>query len=417
MAAALFAVPLVVDPGAEAAFDAPKRFLALVAITGASLALLWSRGPDTQRGRLHTVVPWWAAGLAAGALLWAVVAALLSPRSAAALDGARTLVLFALLLPLGARIGFQGHHGRLLLAAFLAASAVNAILAVLQGAGALRLFAVETLSGRQDTGALLGNEGHLALLLALAFVTASTLAFEVTRPALRGALLALLVVFLAALALNRNLTAFVALAAGLASFLALRYHRRALVPIGLGLVAVAAATLLAAPLRQRAVAAWSDARAGSWDRLLTYRLGPWAAAAEMIRSRPLLGWGPGSFGAEFVPHRLRGELRYRTRFLNPGLTSSYPQAHCEYLQAAAEAGIPPAVAAVVAVGLVIAGATRVARRDDGPRGREAEALVAFLVTGTVAALTWFPLQQPASAIPLLLATGRAWALWSEEADA
>jgi O-antigen ligase len=416
MAVALFAVPLVVDSVAEAAFDAPKRFVALVAITGASLALLWSRGRDPQRGPLRTVLPRWAAGLGAGAILWAILAALLSPRPAAALDGARTLVLFALLLPLGARIGFQGNHGRLLLAAFLAASAVNAIVAVLQGAGALRLFAVQTLSGRQDTGALLGNEGHLALLLALAFVAASALAFQVRRPALRRALLALLLVFLAALALNRNLTAFVALAAGMAAFLALRYHRRALVPIGLGLVAAAAATLLVAPLRQRAVAAWSDARAGSWDRLLTYRLGPWAAAAEMIRRRPLLGWGPGSFGAEFVPHRLHGELRYRTRFLNPGLTSSYPQAHCEYLQAAAEGGVPSAAAAIVAVGLVVAGAMRVAR-DDGPRGREAAALVAFLVTGGVAALTWFPLQQPASAIPLLLAAGRAWALWTEEADA
>jgi hypothetical protein len=35
-------------------------------------------------------------------------------------------------------------------------------------------------------------------------------------------------------------------------------------------------------------------------------------------------------------------------------------------------------------------------------------LLAVLVTGAAAALTWFPLQRPVTAVPLLLAAGRAW---------
>ena len=35
-------------------------------------------------------------------------------------------------------------------------------------------------------------------------------------------------------------------------------------------------------------------------------------------------------------------------------------------------------------------------------------LLAFLGGGAVAALTWFPMQRPLTAVPLLLAAGRAW---------
>jgi O-antigen ligase len=51
----------------------------------------------------------------------------------------------------------------------------------------------------------------------------------------------------------------------------------------------------------------------------------------MIRERPLLGYGPGTFAAEFVPHRLRAEIFWSRRLVNPQLNSFYAQAHCEYL--------------------------------------------------------------------------------------
>jgi hypothetical protein len=44
----------------------------------------------------------------------------------------------------------------------------------------------------------------------------------------------------------------------------------------------------------------------------------------------------------------------------------------------------------------------------GPDRNEAVLLLAFLGAGAVAALTWFPMQRPLTAVPLLLAAGRAW---------
>ncbi len=168
------------------------------------------------------------------------------------------------------------------------------------------------------------------------------------------------------------------------------------------------------PARRRAADALAAGRAGNWDVLLTYRLGPWSAAVEMARERPALGFGPGTFAAEFVPHRLKAELRARRRFVNPLVTSSYGEAHSEPLQALAEGGLAGLAATGAAAALLLA-LWRTARRG-GVAKAEAALLFGVLVAGAVASLTWFPLQRPVSAIPLLLAAGRGWRL-SAESDA
>jgi O-antigen ligase len=142
-------------------------------------------------------------------------------------------------------------------------------------------------------------------------------------------------------------------------------------------------------------------------------MGPWSAALEMARERPLLGFGPGTFGAEFVPHRLKAEIRARRRFVNPLVTSSYGEAHSEPLQAVAEGGLA-GLAAVAAAVALLAAVGRTAR-GGGAGSAEAALLLAILVAGAVASLTWFPLQRPVSAVPLLLAAGRGWRLSAESA--
>ncbi len=59
-----------------------------------------------------------------------------------------------------------------LVGVFLGASAVNALVAVLESRGLFRPFTLETFGGRQDTGAYAGNVGYLAITLALASVLA-----------------------------------------------------------------------------------------------------------------------------------------------------------------------------------------------------------------------------------------------------
>jgi O-antigen ligase len=129
----------------------------------------------------------------------------------------------------------------------------------------------------------------------------------------------------------------------------------------------------------------------------------------MTRERPWIGFGPGTYGAELVAHRLRAEIETRKRMPNPLLTSAYGEAHCDYLQFFAEAGIPAGAALLGAIFLLFRGLLRASRRlPPGPARSEAILLLACLGAGAVAALTWFPLQRPFTAIALLLAAGRAW---------
>lgn len=410
LAVALAASALLVDPGAEASFDAPKRLAALLSIAVAAAAAFLFDGGGEPIGRLWrsaSRLPRAALALAAVALAGGLLAALLSPRRALSLDAARGLLLFALLLPLGAS-RILARYGRPLLALFLVFAAFNAGVSLLQGRKVFEPFAVEVTGSRSATGAFVGNVGYLAIALAFAAVAALAAALEGRRPVLRILCAAALPLYLADLIVNQNLTSLTALAAGGAALASARLGRRAILP-AVAIVAVVMLGLAAYhPARTRAAEAIAAARSGDWDRLFTYRLGPWSASIEMARERPWLGFGPGTFAAEFVPHRLKAEIRARRRFVNPLVTSSYSEAHSEPLQALAEGGLA-GLAAVAATAVLLLAVWRGARGGGASRA-EAALLFAMLVAGVMASLTWFPLQRPVSSIPLLLAAGRGWRL-------
>ncbi len=416
LALALAAVGLLVDSGADGSFDAPKRFAALVLIGVAAAALAFSpgslgaaRSPRTRRD--------WILALSAAALAWAALAALASPRRAVCLDATRVLFLYALLLPIGASRVVK-RRGPFLLGVFLSVAAADAAVSILQARGVFQPFALVTDPGsRESTGAYVGNVGYLALALALAAVGALAVLLEAQSTSLRAAAGAAALLFAGGLLVNQNLTSLSALAVGAAILGVSRFGRRALPP------ALAAALLLAAgvaayrPMRQRVQEVVRAVGERDWNRVVTYRLGAWKAAAAMAAERPLLGYGPGTFEAEYIPHRLAAEIAARTRYVNPQRTSSYGEAHCDYLQAFAETGWPGGLLTVAAAALLLFELGRAARRLEGRRRAEATFLLAFLGAGAAAALTWFPLQRPISAIPLLLAAGRAWALLPADASA
>jgi O-antigen ligase len=416
LVAVLAGTALLVDPAAHSSFDAPKR---LVAAAGAAFAAFaafafagHSRGPlETWRALPSAARIALVAGVTA--LVWAGVSSAFSPRRAPSFDSLRAMSLSVLLVPLGASAAVA--RGRnVLTATFLTATAANAAISLLQSRG-MQPFRLETFGTRNLTGALAGNVGYLTLTVALAAVLALGVSISTRRRSVRATALASLVLLIATLVVNRNLTAIVSVAVGATALLVATFGRRSLLRIGAVALAVTLAAIAVAPLRHRAAAAIAAVRAGDWDRLTTYRTGAWAAALEMTRERPITGWGPGTYAAEFVPHRLKAEIRARRRFVNPLVTSSYSEAHCDYLQAFAEGGFPGGIAAIVAAGALLAGVGRRAR--SGTSRTEAAILFGLLIAGAAAALTWFPLQRPITAAPLLLAAGRSFRLaagWPEE---
>jgi O-antigen ligase len=412
LAAILAATALAVDTMAAASFDAPKRLAALLgAALAAAAAFVWPAPRATAPARtspLGAGAARLAATLGAAALALALLSAAASPRRDVALDGARAALLLALFLPLGASRAVGRHRG-LLAATFLGASALNALVAVLQSRNLYQPFQLETFGQRQDTGAYAGNVGYLAITLAIAAVLALGVAVEHRSRRVRILAAACLPLFGAALVVNQNLTALTALLAGAAVLLLLRFRARALLPMAAAVVLVVGAVALYPPMRARAAELGRAASAHDWDTVLSFRGGPWAAAIEMARERPLLGFGPGTFASEYVPHRLAAEVRAHRRFLTPLLTSSYAEAHSDYLQLFSDVGAPAALCAIAAAAALLWGVGRLAA-GRGAASAEAVILTALVATGAAAALTWFPMQRPITAVPLLLAAGRAWRL-------
>ena len=410
LAAGLLATAVVVDPLAADAFDAPKWFVAQLTAATAFACLLWIPRSTTP------AKPHRSALLAPAALAIALAALLLSsvlaPDRAASGEALRVVLLFVLLLPLGASRALDARSCRWLALIAGGAVAINAAVSLAQASGWQLpwLPPVVRVGGRYPTGALLGNEGFVAVACALAVPVAAcwTLCARTSRT--RAAALAVLSVCVLAIVVNRQSTAFVAAAVGGLVVLLARLRRTGLLRT-LAIVGVLAVTTATLPLlRPSAWPAW-QIDVERVQQLTTNRLGAWMAATGMWRERPWFGHGPGSFRQHAQHYRLDAEIDMQARLLPPVTASGFVQAHNEYLQLAAEAGLVALLAVLAALGSLVNGLLPRAATD-----AEAAALLGLLAAGAVAALAWFPLQIPFTAMLLLLAAGRGWRLIAEAAQ-
>lgn len=406
-AAALLGSAWLVDPFAEAAYDAPKRSCVLFGAALAALGLAWSGAfPDWRRWSRSACV---IAACLASLVAWLLLATLVSPHAELAWPALRRGLLFLLLIPIGGSATFDGRGGRTLFVVFVIAVGSNALISLLQAVGLELPFDVAQIGGRFRTGALLGNEGYVALASALLGAAGVAIALGSTARRARWLGAALVAVAIAAIAANRQATSAVALLVAAVIIIAIRCNARRIAALVFGAVALVAVSAVVPPLR---AATWAQAPVGveAYQRLTTWRLGAWVAALDMAASKPWTGYGPGTFGAEQQTHRFARELALRERFVQP-LGASFVYAHEDYLQLAAEAGWPALLLTLAALSLTMGALMRPLRT---PMDVERGVLLAILSTGAIASLAWFPMQIPLTAAALLLATGRAWRLIAGE---
>lgn len=399
---ALLGTAWVFDPMADAAFDAPKRLVAMFAAAAATAGLVFTlSAPRTGAwSRNATVI----ALLASMSCVGIVIATALSsaPNSWAT---TRAIAVFGLYLLIGAAPVFSAARVKVMRIAALVV-ALNALISLLQFCGVAFPIPIAQLGGRFATGALLGNEGYVALACALTAAAILPILLQAGFSKKRIPVLALFLLCVTVIAINRQLTSALALAVAAIVVVAVRLRMQSAVWWGAGLLLCLLISALVPTLRE---ATWErlplDAQA--YQERSTYRLGAWAAALEMVHASPITGHGPGSYALRSQEFRQQAELKMRVRLAPPPTANAFVIAHQEYLQLAAEAGIATCLLAVGALVLLIGGLLSLTRNSDH---LEASILLGVISAGAIAALAWFPMQIPLTAVLLLLACGRAWRL-------
>jgi O-antigen ligase len=219
--------------------------------------------------------------------------------------------------------------------------------------------------------------------------------------------LAALAVCLYAMALTQTLAALAALAvSSLLLWTSVLPRRRVALLLGGGAALVLVLVLAVAPLRARVAGKVGQALQGDWNSVLTGRLDGWRAAVWMLRENPWTGVGQGAFRPAFIPAKL-ALLDRGAPFYAGQLTPVFANAHNEYLEAAADWGIPGILA--LAWALWTLGA---ALRHRGA-GEDQGLAVAGVAALAILSLAHFPFRIALVGYPALLFL--AWVLRPREA--
>jgi O-antigen ligase len=247
---------------------------------------------------------------------------------------------------------------------------------------------------RLHTTAFLGNPNEVGSFFVLPAIAAVSAAIAWRNLKWLYTLAAIAV---AGVVAAQSITSMAALGCGLATVIftpAARRFRRA----GVAVLAVLVVAMLLHPgSRARLQRAFAFAAAGEMSLATSNRLPASAVAAEMFSERPLLGFGPGVYGALYLPYKLRIDERFPA-WISIG-NENFGQTHNDHLQLLAETGLPGYAIFLTALVLL----ARLSFRR-GPAETARERFVrGFALPGAVAffvlALGFFPMYVTATIAP------------------
>lgn len=396
-----FALDYTVDQG----FDAPKRLLFLLGTWIAVLATV----SESNRVEASWRDKFWQYPSRTAPLFLIALAALLALSSSLVASGpadwgdVRFFATGGLLIFVGMRIGKHHRVVRAVWVLALTAVFANTLLSLLQHNGMPSPVQVARLGGRFDTGGFLGNEGFVSLAAALSIP--ALLAFAGTFKGLaRTSLIGAALISVLVIVLNQQLTSLIAAIAGAMVWAMLRWRSVWLTWFMALLCAMTLVVGLVPSLRQPVLASLGLQTVAEAQIKTTYRLGAVAASVAMIKERPWLGHGPGSYARDSQRFRVRAAEAWHTRLEMPPNANAFVYAHQDYLQWAAEFGLPSLLLGLAGFFAVLWRCALAAWRSTDP---ETLAIVSTLCAGAVMALAWFPIHVPILAALLALAFGRA----------
>ncbi len=380
--AALILPGLAIVPHSQHVFWVPESVVACVLAPWAAFAA-WLGTRREPRAAL----PWGLAPVfAALALLWALAGALALRQDLAAQALIEWLSYAALFFATW-RLAATPLRRRLLLAALLAYGLLSALYAVVQALGLDPIHWSTGFDGR--AGAFFGNPnflgGHLALLLPLSLALA--LDRREGSSWRRLAPWALVAALAGALVLTQTRGAWIGATVGCAVVLAagqrwmgglVGRNRKPLAVLGLlGLLGLGGFFAL----KPGAWTRWRSALQ-SQDSELAHRFFLMHKSAQLAGQHPLLGVGPGNFRIHFAQVQVQG-LQPKD-YHQPYVSSEH--AHNDFLQMAAEAGIPAALLWAALMGLLLLALLQALRPEEAPLVRRGDGLLVLGVLGGTVAL-------------------------------
>lgn len=384
--------PLVISRGSADVVRTPKdvafQTLALLIFGIGVAGCLFS---DAILATFRTHRP--ALLVAAAAVLWTAVATLTSLKPTVSFF--KPLTVFCLAAFFAAAMWAVWDRGSSAVTAALAPAVVNAIVAFLQSMNVWNPIPLGDVADvRLRTTAFLGNPNEVGSFFVLPAIAA--VAAAIAWRNLKW-LYALAAIAVAGAVAAQSLTPLIALGCGLAAIVFTPTAKR----FRWAGIAVLAVLILAAGIhpgsRARIQRALASTAAGEMAAATSYRFPAYAVAAKMFAERPLVGVGPGVYGALYMPYKLEIDTRFPQWIV--GGNENFGQTHNDHLQLLAETGLPGY--AIFLTALVLLARLSFRRgpaetaRERFVRGFALPAAVAFFVL----ALAFFPLHVTATIAP------------------